>query len=186
MDKQQSGAPDAPPGAKDPAEFKNRLRRLQGEVDQLESNLAALVNSTRLGKTLRRQACELRPTLAKSQLEAPVETVIQTLEAEALLDQLVGDPRFGRNTQTYLWAKIGRHPNSLHLLYPALIEIARTKEKERGVPASVKQRIRTIRLVIEREYELEKYVEWREIEIRKRRLLATQGQNKPQAKRRVP
>lgn len=173
MTDQQHTTPDTRPHETTPAEFVTRLKHLQAEVDQLETSLRAIVDSTNLGRRFRKEAYGLRPTLPKNEQETPAETIIHTFEAEAILEKLVSDTRFGKNASTYLWTKLGRHPKTLHDIYPAIIEIARTKEKERGVPASVKQRIRTIRNVIEREYELEKYVEWRDAEIKKRSALAS-------------
>lgn len=168
MGEKQNGSPAPPPAVPSAAEYTDRMRRLSGEVDQLEASLAALINNTRFGRKLRREAGDLRPSLVRKPLEVSAHTVVGTLSAADLLEQLISDPNFGKNPRTYLWTHLGRHPQTLNLIYPAIIEVARTKEKERGVPPATKQKARAIRLVIEHEYELEKYVEWRGLEIQRR------------------
>lgn len=162
-------------------EFRTSRHDLEHAIRTLETGINAIVNKTRLGRTLRKEATNLRPTLPKNDHDIPVSVIIHTFQAEEIIDQLVADTEFGPQNHTYLWAKIHRHPQTLFQMYPVLIEIAYTKERNSELPASVRQRARTVRVILEREYEMEKYVEYRSIEIKRRKLSPTkaQDQNRP-------
>ena len=161
-------------------EFRTSRHDLEHAIRTLEAGINAIVNKTRLGRTLRKEATNLRPTLPQNDHDTPVSVIIHTFQAEEIIDQLVADTEFGPQNHTYLWAKINRHPQTLSQMYPALIEIAYTKGRNSELPASVRQRARTIRVILEREYEMEKYVEYRSMEIKRRKLSPTKAQEQSQ------
>ena len=161
-------------------EFRTSRHDLEHAIRTLEAGINAIVNKTRLGRTLRKEATNLRPTLPQNDHDTPVSVIIHTFQAEEIIDQLVADTEFGPQNHTYLWARIHRHPQTLFQMYPVLIEIAYTKERNSELPASVRQRARTIRVILEREYEMEKYVEYRSMEIKRRKLSPTKAQEQSQ------
>lgn len=149
--------------AADPNEFAVFIRYLADDRRSWPT-IYKVLRSTDLGQSYLRRAKLNRPSL-DFEGDFDVKELVNTVEATALLDSLIDDPEYTPDmpeAKRWIWRRHWRYPPGNNPLYKLMVEIALLREQRQGASAEKLKRIATVRKLIEREWEFERYGQWRD------------------------
>lgn len=132
------------------------------EGDRLRAFTIKVLRSTDFGRAFLQYAKKIRPSQPIDGDDFDLDELLFTYDGEALLDQLLLNPECGTNPSFYIWQRYWTSPTGDDQLYGIMVEIAQVRERRRGIGREARERLRIVRKCIEREWELERYAEWRD------------------------
>ena len=121
-----------------------------------------ILNTTPLGKELIKRAKALYPEHFRTTDEINAFEVIEILEAEEHITNLIAHERYGNDAKVYYWQLRDKEDYGYPAGYEFMIGIAKQWERSARYTKQERHRIRTVRKALERESDLEKYVERKE------------------------
>jgi hypothetical protein len=149
--------------AVDPNEFAVFIRYVADERRSWHI-IYKVLRTTDLGQSYMRRAKLSRPSLSFDG-DFDVKELVNTVEAAALFDSLLDDPEYGPDmpeAKRWIWRRHWKYPPGNSPLYKFMVEIAQLREQRQGDSVEKLKRIATVRKLIEREWEFERYGQWRD------------------------
>lgn len=143
------------------ADLRELCRHLFGEGGEIEAIGGRLLREIDLGRRFIERARKIRPSLEAGSAVAELEELFLTFDAEELLDQLLKIPDCGVDPKFMIWKQYWGFPPGDDPIYEIMIEIAVERERETPEATTARERICAVRRAIEREWDREKYLEWR-------------------------
>ena len=121
--------------------------------------MAYILGNTPLGRSLRKRAKTLQPSLIVDGDAMQAIEVLDAMEDAYILAEMFEDENFGHDPAVHHWEHCGGYATDSS--FERLIEMAKRLERMRTLPRPERERIRVVRKVLEKEREMERYVKQR-------------------------
>ena len=121
--------------------------------------MAYILGNTPLGRSLRKRAKTLQPSLIVDGEAMAANEILEVMEDAYILAEMFEDENFGHDPAVHHWEHCGGIATDS--LFDSLIEMAKRLERMRTLPRPERERIRVVRKVLEKEREMERYAKKR-------------------------
>ena len=117
--------------------------------------MAYILGNTPLGRSLRKRAKTLQPSLIVDGDAMQVIEVLEAMDDAYILAEMFEDEEFGHNPAVHHWEHCGGHATDS--LFERLIEMAKRLESKKSFARPERERITIVRRTLEKEREMERY-----------------------------